>query len=109
MNIIAKWGMYLAIPQVVLGSLAYFLMDIRGFSTSINLGFAFFVAGVVAAVYVVLAVIGNKLVGIAVAMASLALIIAAFCATAGALTVAFFPAFLGCALLKFAHMIVKMG
>lgn len=78
MSQVGRWGTVL-VPQVILGGLAYYLVDINALS------FAFAVAGVVATVFMVIAMRSSRKGDLAITISLLAFTLAALCFIAGAI------------------------
>lgn len=81
MDILGKWGALIFVPQIVLGAIAGALMAYYGDGDPVI--FALAVAGVVAMIFIGIAMFVREEVGVAIALSSLAAICAAFCIQSG--------------------------
>src|SRR3989344_6327231 len=110
MGVLGRWGVWVIVPEAVLGGVAYTIMASPDVDTSVSISFGLFIAGIVASfLCIVLAIVGNQRIGVAVATASLAVIFAIFCALSRAPGFALLLIFLGGVLVKSADFLVKKG
>jgi len=77
MNVVDRWGRLILILQLVFGVIGYLLMTYHGINEDVAIKFAFTLSGVVAAMFVIVAIILSRPVGIAVATSALAVVLAA--------------------------------
>lgn len=107
MEILGKWGTYLFVPQVVLGIMVYVVTTYGGVDDVIAIDFALAAAGIVAVSFTAVAVVSRKMVGIAIASSSLAVVLAVFCALADANLFVWFFSFIGFVAATIAALFVK--
>ena len=105
MSIFSRWGTFVLVPEIALGGVVYMAMAAN--NSTMAFLFALYVAGMVAAIVIVYAMICNNEIGVTVSTASLAMVLAVFCATASALSLTIALALISGALIFVAKKFAK--
>ncbi len=107
MNNVMKWWTFVLVPESVLGGIAFAIM--APLNDTVALMSALYVAGAVATVLIVFAMVRGDEVGVTIAAVSLSIVLAVFCSISGALVFTIALALVGGALIFITDRIVKKG